>query len=149
METGDEGLKEISPSPRPMIDSSLWEQIAGRYLGVPYLWGGTGMAGIDCSGFVQAVYRQLGVVIPRDAHQQMLGGRLIATHDQRVPLEAGDLLFFTHEDGRVGHVGLSLGGWRMIHAEEPLVRICSLDPEQPDYDAYRSRHFVCAKRYLV
>ena len=126
-----------------------WERIASKSINIPYRWGGSGKGGIDCSAFVQRVYSEAGLVIPRDAHQQMLGGRLVSTHDARVPPEGGDLLFFTLEDGRIGHVGLSLGGWRMIHAERPVVGVCSLDPSDPDFNAERHKHFVFAKRLIL
>jgi hypothetical protein len=125
-----------------------WREASSDYLGAPYVWGGTSPGGVDCSGFVQAVYRRMGVLLPRDSHQQMLAGGILATHDRRAPLAPGDLLFFTHGDGRVGHVAISLGGARAIHAEEPLTTEFSLNPADPDYQPYRERHFVLAKRIL-
>jgi cell wall-associated NlpC family hydrolase len=73
----------------------------------------------------------------------------VAAHDHRAPLCAGDLLFFTHADGRIGHVGISLGGWKVIHAEEPAVTTFSLCESDPDYSQDRTHHFVMAKRYLT
>jgi len=150
----DRGLVlDESPPPPPVhqtcLDLGHLAETALEYLGVPYLWGGTGSGGIDCSGFVAAVFEHHGLILPRDAHQQMLGGRIVATYDTPQPLRTGDLLFFTHEDGKIGHVGLSLGDWKVIHAEEPGVCIFSLNPEDSDFDAYRARHFVIAKRYLL
>lgn len=78
------------------------------FLGTPYLWGGTSGHGIDCSGYVQQVYRLNGVGLARDADQQALEGRAVDTP------AAGDLLFFGSP--RVTHVGLSLGGDDFIHA---------------------------------
>jgi gamma-D-glutamyl-L-lysine dipeptidyl-peptidase len=90
-------------------------QTAERFLGVPYLWGGCTPLGIDCSGFVQLVWRLHGVVLPRDAWMQAeLGSDL----DVRSAGPA-DLFFFGPEEGgaaRIAHVGISLDGERMIHA---------------------------------
>ncbi len=148
----DLALDEYPHAPRSLQTAhslQMLSETALEYLGIPYLWGGAGSGGIDCSGLAAAVYERHGLVLPRDAHQQMLGGRIVATHDARLPLRTGDLLFFTHEDGRVGHVGISLGEEKVIHAEEPNVCLISMNPEDPDYDAHRARHFVVAKRYLL
>jgi hypothetical protein len=140
---------ETAPERECPIPLSRWEQAALPWLGTQYVWGGSGKEGIDCSGFTQFVYRELGFVLPRDAHQQMLGGELVATHDRREPLEPGDLLFFTLEDGRIGHVALSLGGYRAIHAERPQVCLFSLDKNASDFNPDRYPHFAFAKRYLL
>jgi cell wall-associated NlpC family hydrolase len=84
-----------------------------RMIGVPYLWGGASGDGIDCSGFVRLLHRWVGVDIPRDADMQHATAKPVEP-----PFEVGDLLFF-REDGsnrNITHVGISLGGWTMIHA---------------------------------
>jgi cell wall-associated NlpC family hydrolase len=81
---------------------------AEAFIGVPYLWGGTTALGLDCSGFVQQVYRLNGVALPRDADQQaMLGRRMDEAR-------AGDLLFFGDES--VSHVALATSATEFIHA---------------------------------
>jgi gamma-D-glutamyl-L-lysine dipeptidyl-peptidase len=88
-------------------------QDAQRMIGIPYLWGGTSGNGIDCSGLVRLLHRWVGVDIPRDADMQHAAAKLV-----ELPYEIGDLLFFAESDSnrKITHVGISLGGWRMIHS---------------------------------
>jgi cell wall-associated NlpC family hydrolase len=91
---------------------------ARRYLGVPYRWGGTDPAtGLDCSGLVQRVYRDLGVSLPRTSSQQATAGRAVASLADARP---GDLVFFDNDASRAGvdHVGIYVGNGRMIAAPE-------------------------------
>lgn len=86
---------------------------AARMIGVPYLWGGTTGHGIDCSGLTRLLHRWAGTEIPRDADMQHTAAQPVEP-----PFEIGDLLFFS-EDGserRITHVGMSLGGWKIIHS---------------------------------
>ncbi len=86
---------------------------ARRFLGLQYLWAGTAGFGFDCSGFTYSVFRVLGVTIPRDAGPQSVFGRAVRS---RGSLRAGDLVFFRSASGGVHHVGICVGGGRMIHA---------------------------------
>lgn len=83
---------------------------AEAFLGVPYLWGGTTALGIDCSGYVQQVYRLNGTQLDRDADQQAMEGRPVEE------ARAGDLLFFGKD--RITHVALSTGGEDYLNAPE-------------------------------
>lgn len=90
-----------------------------RFLGTPYVWGGTTSFGFDCSGFVQRVYSLRGVILPRDAYLQAGSpmGRRLDPAEMRLP---GDLTFFCgprDSKGRgITHVGLVMEGGRYIHA---------------------------------
>lgn len=86
--------------------------LAKTFLDVPYLWGGKTFAGMDCSGFMQAIHASFGIKLPRDAYQQAEIGETIQFHDY----EALDLAFFKNEQGRITHVGLLLEEGEIIHA---------------------------------
>lgn len=88
-------------------------QDSARMMGVPYLWGGTSGNGIDCSGFARLLHRWIGVQLPRDADMQHAAARPVES-----PHEVGDLLFFAESgsERKITHVGISLGGWKMIHS---------------------------------
>lgn len=88
-------------------------ELARRFVGTPYLWGGTSPFGYDCSGFVQALYRRFGIYIPRDTREQIKIGKTIESIEELLP---GDLIFFRGhvvmytEDGMVIHASLK-NGW--------------------------------------
>jgi cell wall-associated NlpC family hydrolase len=94
--------------------------IAMRYLGVPYVWGGSSPSGFDCSGLVAYVYAQVGVSLPHYTGAQWNVGVPVSRSD----LQPGDLVFF---DG-LGHVGIYIGGNEFIHAPHSgdVVRISSM-----------------------
>jgi len=92
-------------------------------LNSPYQWGGRTPFGIDCSGFVQLVYKLNGIQLPRDASQQAKMGQALSFIEEA---EEGDLAFFDNEEGKITHVGILLDGNRIIHASGK-VRIDKLD----------------------
>ncbi|MCC7119814.1 MAG: C40 family peptidase [Anaerolineales bacterium] len=107
-------LRAIKNIPQPVKEKrALLLTDAARMIGVPYLWGGTSGNGIDCSGFARLLHRWVGMDIPRDADLQCQ-----AAHRVSEPFEIGDLFFFGEGDSNrdVTHVGISLGGWKMIHS---------------------------------
>lgn len=88
---------------------------ARRWLGAPYLWGGVTPAGVDCSGFVQAVFWIHGVALPRDSDLQSDMGTPVEPGEDFSRLGPGDLLFYAQKE-RVDHVAISLGGSHIIHS---------------------------------
>ncbi|RZL17033.1 MAG: hydrolase [Pedobacter sp.] len=93
--------------------SSDLENTARFFLNTPYLWGGRNVFGIDCSGFVQTVFKYLGVKMRRDASQQAEHGELVAFLSEA---RAGDVAFFDNEEGKITHVGILLDARTIIHA---------------------------------
>ena len=91
-------------------------------LGKPYVWGATGPSGYDCSGLTLAAWKAAGVSLPRTSYTQINAGQRVPRHQ----LAPGDLVFFY---SGISHVGLYIGGGRMIHAPHPgaSVRIAPID----------------------
>ena len=107
-------LRSLEGIPKNIEEKrSLLVADAKRMIGIPYLWGGTSGNGIDCSGFARLLHRWIGVDIPRDADMQHKAASAVEP-----PFEVGDLLFFGEGESarNITHVGMSLGGWKMIHS---------------------------------
>jgi cell wall-associated NlpC family hydrolase len=108
-------LRAIDSLPNSPDDKR--EQIvadARQMTGVYYLWGGSTAWGTDCSGLAQLCHRLSGITIPRDCDMQHKAGKPIEP-----PYRKGDLLYFYSGEGekrKVGHVGISTGGWKIIHS---------------------------------
>jgi cell wall-associated NlpC family hydrolase len=109
-------------------------QTALRFLGVPYVWGGTTPKGFDCSGLTQRVFRLNGIAIPRDSDMQARIGKSKLAGDIDA-LETGELLFFGAEGARITHVAMSLSKGVFVHARGH-VRINALFPTHPLFDAH-------------
>ena len=130
------------------------EMAAKSMLGLPYLWGGTSTKGNDCSGFTKTVYLMNGLVIPRDASQQIHAGHIVDETLTFKNLEKGDLLFFgtPAKEGkkeRVTHVGIWLGNQKgeFIHSSGN-VHLSSINEDQKHFDAFNKNRYLGSRRYL-
>jgi cell wall-associated NlpC family hydrolase len=114
---------------------------AERFVGIPYRWGGdTVVDGMDCSGFVRAVFNLCGVNIPRTSGEQFKVGQSVAQSD----LKDGDLVFFGGSADQINHVGIYVGGGKFVHAPRrgDDIKVSALD------ESYFAKKFVGARRYF-
>lgn len=144
--TYSQWISGIKLTPESMID------YATSLMGIPYVWGGTSTKGMDCSGFTKTVLFMHGVLLMRDASQQVYTGIPVDISSGYGNLKVGDLMFFGKkgENGRkdrIRHVAFYLGNNEFIHASG-YVRINSLDPLQPHYDEKNTTEFIRASRIL-
>ena len=108
------------------IDQTI--QLARRFLGITYTWGGVSSYGFDCSGFTQMLVRQRGLIMPRDAGVQASWSGVVAV--ERKDLQPGDLLFFGASLEKITHTGMYIGNGEFIHDTtntHPMVQISKLD----------------------
>lgn len=105
------------------IDARSIRRLTLKFLNIPYIWGGKSVFGLDCSGFVQTVYKFLGVQVLRDANQQATQGEAVGFLEET---KTGDLAFFDNEEGKITHVGILLNANEIIHASGK-VRIDKID----------------------
>jgi hypothetical protein len=142
----DEWLESLNPTVDNLVDTSK------KFIGVPYLWGGTSTKGMDCSGFTKTIYFLNGMVIPRDASQQVHTGKAIDSVQNFENLQKGDLLFFGRKATdstaeKVVHVGMWIGNNEFIHASN-MVRISSMDQNAENYDNFNRNRYLRTKRIL-
>ncbi|HRN27655.1 MAG TPA: C40 family peptidase [Ignavibacteriaceae bacterium] len=139
--------KALNPTGETILNTAY------HFMGIPYLWGGTSTKGMDCSGFTKTVYFLNGIILSRDASQQVNTGELVDTKDGWQNLQAGDLLFFGRRANgdkkeRITHVAIYIGDGDFIHAAG-RVKINSFNPEKSYYSDYRKSGFIRAKRILT
>ncbi|WP_231465569.1 MULTISPECIES: C40 family peptidase [unclassified Pedobacter] len=101
------------------------ESTAKFFQNVPYLWGGRHLFGLDCSGFVQTVFKMLNIKLNRDASQQAEQGELVGFLSEVKP---GDVAFFDNAEGKITHVGIMLSPNEIIHSSAK-VKIDPIDNE--------------------
>ncbi|MCK5822120.1 MAG: C40 family peptidase [Bacteroidales bacterium] len=136
----------VLPEPKKFID------VGFEMLGRPYVWGGTSSKGMDCSGFVKTLYFTGGLILPRDASQQVFQGELVDTKENFSKLSEGDLLFFGRKargesKERVTHVGMYIGNGLYIHSSGK-VKINSFNSKDENYSQYLVDIFLKAKRVI-
>lgn len=142
----DDWLKNTKPTAESLIATSK------KLMGLPYLWGGTSTKGVDCSGFTKTVYFLNGMVIPRDASQQVNTGQLTDETKKFDQLQPGDLLFFGRKETdsiteKVVHVGMWIGNNEFIHSSGK-VRISSIDKDSPNFDPDNLNRYLRSKRII-
>lgn len=141
-EGGRGGAVPGTPSPPApaagAIDGYSISSTALSLRGAPYRNGGADPTGFDCSGFVQYVYSQHGVKMPRDVRQQFERGKDVNPRS----LAPGDLVFFTTVAPGASHVGIVVGGDQFVHAPSSngVVRVENLSAQ------YWANRFVAARR---
>ncbi len=121
-------------------------QIASKYIGVKYLYGGTDNNGFDCSGFTFTVFKEMGIILPRPSGEQAEIGKRVYIGE----LKRGDLIFFSSKPGgsTISHVGIiscvDNGIIKMVHASSSVGVV-----ENPVDDTYWKQRYVRACRPLV
>ena len=141
----DQWKAKVAPTETNLVNT------ARRLMGIPYLWGGTSVKGMDCSGFTKTVYFLNGQTLARDASQQVNQGTLVPTpNNDFSQLNPGDLLFFgtpatANKPERVVHVGMWLGNNEFMHASGHI-RVASLDPKAANFNEFELKRFLRVKR---
>ena len=137
---GDAGSAAPTQQGGPLGQSLV--QTAFGYLGVHYVWGGTTAAGIDCSGFVRAVYAAHGIGLPRVSGDQATVGYDVPKADwsRWIP---GDRMYFACHHDRIDHTGMYIGDGRFIHSSMGHGQSVAIDRVD---GAYYAEHLVCVRR---
>jgi cell wall-associated NlpC family hydrolase len=134
------GLTLPSGTPQAVVTAVAY---AAAQLGKPYIWGGVGPAGYDCSGLVMMAYQAAGISLPRTTFQQVYTGNPVYSHSQ---LKPGDLLFTPGSDGTAanpGHVGMYIGSGLVIQAPQT-----GEDVEITPFSGYWQENTVAIRRIV-
>lgn len=115
--------------------------------GIPYVWGGTSIKGLDCSGFTYTVYKKNGITLRRDANMQVKMGTAVKMSENFDDAQPGDLLFFGARPGRITHVGMYIGDMQFIHAEG-YVHQNSFRQTDENFHPYRKRTLRAIRRVI-
>ena len=141
LRTWVDSRKAVIPADAPQADVEKARaqilETAKKFVGVPYLWAGTSLKGVDCSGFAKTVYFLNGYMLLRNASQQYKTGEPIDVSEGLDNLQPADLVFFGREateekPERITHVAIYMGDGKIIHSSQ-VVRINSLIEGEPDY----------------
>jgi len=125
---------DFSPRPKTLPEILAFSK---KFIGLPYTWGGTSSYGYDCSGFIQMLFKEMGILLPRNSRDQAQSSLLVpVAKDGMLP---GDLIFFG--ESRITHVGLYLGNGEVIYSgvrgETPTVMIDHLQTTKYVFNAAR------------
>lgn len=139
--------KKATPTPTPKPSAaqlrymrlSGFVRYVGGYVGCRYVYGGSTPSGFDCSGFsMYCYYRYYGIKLPHGANMQMHRGRKVSLS----ALQAGDLIFFDHDhNGRADHVGIYVGGGKLVHASNPRTGVIKVSLSG-------KKDIIAARRYI-
>jgi cell wall-associated NlpC family hydrolase len=131
--------KEKNEALKPLDQSKMMREIS-KFMGVPYVLGGTGSDGMDCSGYTMTVYKNaIGKQLPRSSAEQSKLGRTVELAD----LKFGDLIFFNTTGENASHVGIYLGDDLFAHASVSFgVTISSLQ------SSYFAKRYESARRIV-
>lgn len=121
-----------------VIASKDIQNVSQKYKGIRYKYGGTTTKGFDCSGYVQFVYKQLGVKLDRSTSAMYSKGTSVS----KANLKVGDLVFFKTTSAKVGHVGIYIGNNKFIHSSSSKgVIVTNINDKY-----YWGKRYVGAKR---
>lgn len=137
---------DIRMNPRSLSMQQMLK-LSHQFVGTPYIWGGKSSFGFDCSGFVQTLYEQIGVNLPRDGSMQIQYDLLKPVgqdhHLDAKYLQPGDLLYFGIDGKTISHAGIYLGNNKYISStthDRPLVQVADIR------DAWWQKIFITARR---
>jgi murein DD-endopeptidase len=130
----------LSPPAPPRASGTAVVALARSLVGTPYRNGGADPGGFDCSGFVQYVFGQLGISLPRSVSEQATAGEKVAPGS----LREGDLVLFAIDGRTISHVGIAVGADAFVHAPSSRGRV----REESLSAAYWQARFAAARRIL-
>jgi cell wall-associated NlpC family hydrolase len=130
----------VEPAGPPVASGAAAASVARSFIGTPYRNGGTDPTGFDCSGFVQYVFREIGVALPRSVGEQAAAGDRV----DRRNLREGDVVFFAIDGRSISHVGIVVSGSTFVHAPSSRGRV----REESLSVAYWQSKFVAARRFV-
>ncbi len=129
----------------PTIKSVM--KTAFQLLGRPYLWGAASPKAMDCSGFIQTIFRRDDLLLPRDANMQVKIGTAVDTTNLPQHLQPADLLFWGPRPEKITHVGMYIGNGKFVHCSGE-VRINSFIPSDADFNQYLRKNLRAVRRII-
>jgi hypothetical protein len=141
---------DVCPEPTLSKKEDL-VQFSRKFLGLPYRWGGRTSLGYDCSGFVQMLYNQIGVPLPRNSKRQIKDPQFQTVDIEK--LEPGDLIFFGKSDTKITHVGMYIGNGQFIHStvreNKPWIHVSQLSDRDWNGQADAANPYREARQLII